>query len=68
VTKTVEGQAAAGVGIGTVGATLSEAAGQIAPLSDYSQVLKVIFVALLVASIGITLGVTLKNARKAEAA
>lgn len=66
--KTTEGQAAAGVGIGTAGAAVSEAAGQLAPLADYSEVLKWLFIGLLVVSIGITLWSTLRNAKTAEVA
>lgn len=67
ISKTTEGQAAAGVGIGTAGAAVSEAAGQLAPLADYSEVLKWLFIGLLVVSVGITLWTTLRNAKTAEA-
>lgn len=62
--KTVEGQGASGIGIGTAGAALSEAAAQIQPLADFSRVLQFVFVALLVAGVAVTLYSTLRNVQR----
>jgi lysozyme family protein len=53
VTSTTEGKAVAGTGIGTMGVAASEAAGQLAPLAEISQTVKVIFIMLTIASVGL---------------
>lgn len=58
VTSTVEGQAGAGVGVGTLGAATAEAAGQLAPLAEISTVVKFVFIGLTVASVAIGLYAT----------
>ncbi len=65
--KTVEGQGGAALGVGTAGTALSEAAAQIQPLAEYSKIIQIVFVALLVAGIGLTLWTTLKGIQRQNA-
>ena len=65
--KTVEGQGATGVGIGAAGTALSEAAAQVQPLADYSRVIQIVFVVLLVAGIGLTMWTTMKSLQRQNA-
>lgn len=58
IAGTAEGQAAAGTGIGTLGVAASEAAGQLAPLADISQTVKLVFIALTIVSVGLGLYAT----------
>ncbi|GLQ53585.1 glycoside hydrolase family 108 protein [Devosia nitrariae] len=58
VTSTTEGQAVAGTGIGTLGVAAAEAAGQLAPLAEISQTVKLVFIGLTIVSVGLGLYAT----------
>lgn len=60
--RTIKGQQAAAVGV--AGSALSEAANQIAPLADYSEVLKWIFIGLTVAGIVVTVWARIDDKNK----
>jgi lysozyme family protein len=59
--KSVEGQGATGIGVGTAGAALSEAAAQIQPLADVNADIKWVFIGLLVAGVAVTLYSSLRS-------
>lgn len=55
VTRTVEGAGGAIATTGGAGATIAEAAEKLSPFTDYSNVLKYAFIALLIVGLGITI-------------
>jgi len=61
VTQSTEGKAAATAGIGVMGTALADAANQIAPYTSALPVLRWIFVALTIVSIGIGLLATIRR-------
>jgi lysozyme family protein len=61
VTKTGEGKAGIGTTLGLLGSTASEAAEQLAPYSDTLTVLKYVFVALTLVSVGVGLYLTISK-------
>ena len=66
VTKSTEGKGATTATIGTIGTAVSEAAQQISPFADISEVLKYLFIALTVVGIGIALYGVWRKARADE--
>ena len=66
-TATAEGKGATVAGAGALGAACTEAAQQIAPLSDALEVAKWIFLALTLAGIGFGLLATVRRIREGNA-